>query len=111
MRSGISRSLGFGAIILLAQGAQAQLLDWHPYRCQFSSAVQEKPTAGSIVFDGDDVLSLTGRDLMRYWNLSAFSPTLRRSAPARLTLRTSDRLISVWLYRLFPSLLGAAIIF
>jgi len=28
--------------------------------------LQEKPTAGSIVFDGDDVLSLKGRDLMRY---------------------------------------------
>ena len=26
-------------------------------------------------------------------------------------MRTSDRLIFVWLYRLFPSLLGAAIIF
>jgi len=36
---------------------------------------------------------------------------LRRSAPARLRLRNSDRLIFVWLYRLFPSLLGAAVIF
>ena len=36
---------------------------------------------------------------------------LRRSAPPRLRLRTADRLIFVWLYRLFPSLLGAAIIF
>ena len=36
---------------------------------------------------------------------------LRRSAPPRLRLRTTDRLIFVWLYRLFPSLLGAAIIF
>jgi hypothetical protein len=36
---------------------------------------------------------------------------LRRSAPPRLKLRTADRLIVVWLYRLFPSLLGAAIIF
>jgi hypothetical protein len=36
---------------------------------------------------------------------------LRRSAPRRLRLRTADRLIFVWLYRLFPSLLGAAIIF
>jgi hypothetical protein len=35
----------------------------------------------------------------------------RRSAPPRLRLRTADRLIFVWLYRLFPSLLGAAIIF
>jgi hypothetical protein len=30
---------------------------------------------------------------------------LQRSAPARLRLRTADRLIFVWLYRLFPSLL------
>ena len=30
---------------------------------------------------------------------------LRRSAPARLRLRIADRLIFVWLYRLFPSLL------
>ena len=29
---------------------------------------------------------------------------LRRSAPPRLRLRTTDRLIFVWLYRLFPSL-------
>ena len=36
---------------------------------------------------------------------------LKRSAPPRLRLRTADRLIFVWLYRLFPSLLGAAIIF
>jgi transposase InsO family protein len=36
---------------------------------------------------------------------------LRRSAPARLRLRNTDRLIFVWLYRLFPSLLGAAVIF
>jgi putative transposase len=28
---------------------------------------------------------------------------LQRSAPARLSLRTADRLIFVWLYRLFPS--------
>jgi transposase InsO family protein len=36
---------------------------------------------------------------------------LKRSAPARLRLRTTDRLIFVWLYRLFPCLLGAAVIF
>jgi transposase InsO family protein len=36
---------------------------------------------------------------------------LRRSAPARVRLSNTDRLIFVWLYRLFPSLLDAAIIF
>jgi hypothetical protein len=36
---------------------------------------------------------------------------LRRSAPAKLRLRNADRLIFVWLYRLFPSLLEAAVIF
>jgi hypothetical protein len=36
---------------------------------------------------------------------------LQRSAPARLGLRTADRLIFVWLYRLFPSLLEAAVVF
>src|SRR5438552_876709 len=36
---------------------------------------------------------------------------LQRSAPARLRLRTADRLISVWLYRLFPCLLEAAVVF
>jgi hypothetical protein len=36
---------------------------------------------------------------------------LKRSAPTKLRLRTADRLIFVWLYRLFPSLLGAAVIF
>src|SRR5277367_6783102 len=36
---------------------------------------------------------------------------LKRSAPARLRLHTTDRLIFIWLYRLFPSLVGAAVIF
>lgn len=36
---------------------------------------------------------------------------LQRSAPARLRLRNADRLIFVWLYRLFPCLRGAAVIF
>ena len=36
---------------------------------------------------------------------------LKRSAPARLRLRNTDRLIFVWLYRLFPSLLEATVIF
>ena len=36
---------------------------------------------------------------------------LRRQAPARLRLRNSDRLIFIWLYRLFPSLLDAVLIF
>lgn len=36
---------------------------------------------------------------------------LQRSAPARLRLRTPDRLIFVWLYRLFPSVLEAAVVF
>src|SRR5438477_12888843 len=36
---------------------------------------------------------------------------LKRAAPARLRLRTADRLIFVWLYRLFPSVLEAAVVF
>ena len=36
---------------------------------------------------------------------------LQRSAPARLRRRSADRLIFVWLYRLFPSLLEAAVVF
>ena len=36
---------------------------------------------------------------------------LKRSATARPRLRNADRLIFVWLFRLFPSLLGAAVIF
>jgi hypothetical protein len=36
---------------------------------------------------------------------------LKRSAPARLRLRPADRLIFVWLYRLFPSVLEAAVVF
>src|SRR5205814_3828301 len=36
---------------------------------------------------------------------------LQRSAPARFRLRSADRLIFVWLYRLFPSLLEAAVVF
>ena len=45
------------------------------------------------------------------WPFSASRLVLKRSAPARLRLRNADRLIFVWLYRLFPSLLGAAVIF
>jgi hypothetical protein len=36
---------------------------------------------------------------------------LKRSAPARPKLRATDRLIFVCLYRLFPSLLDASIVF
>src|SRR5262249_29784699 len=36
---------------------------------------------------------------------------LKRSAPARRRLRTADRLIFVWLYRLCPSLREAAVVF
>src|SRR5215831_3934023 len=36
---------------------------------------------------------------------------LKRSAPARLRLRTADRLIFVWLYRLFPSVREATVVF
>jgi hypothetical protein len=36
---------------------------------------------------------------------------VKRSVPARLRLRTADRLIFVWVYRLFPSVLEAAIVF
>jgi hypothetical protein len=36
---------------------------------------------------------------------------LRRSAPARLRLRNTDRLIFVWLYRMFLCLLDSAVIF
>src|SRR6516165_3672188 len=36
---------------------------------------------------------------------------LQRSAPARLRLRAADRVIFVWLYRRFPSLLEAAVVF
>ena len=35
---------------------------------------------------------------------------LNRRSPARLRLRNIDRLVVVWLYRLFPSLLDAIII-
>src|SRR5882757_9077633 len=36
---------------------------------------------------------------------------LKRTAPARSRLKATDRLIFVWLYRLFPSLLHSSIIF
>jgi hypothetical protein len=36
---------------------------------------------------------------------------LKRSAPPRLRLRTADRVIFVWTYRPFPSLVGTAVIF
>ena len=65
-----------------------------------------------------NVLSFLGRLLasMRRSRVSRdaevlFLRQLRRSAPTRLRLRNTDRLIFVWLYRLFPSLLDAAVIF
>src|SRR5262249_47704744 len=39
------------------------------------------------------------------------SSFLSWSAPARLRLRSADRMIFVWLYRLYPSLLEAAVVF
>src|SRR5262249_8309534 len=36
---------------------------------------------------------------------------LKRSTATRLRLRTADRLIFVWLYRLLPSVLAAAVVF
>ncbi len=52
----------------------------------------------------------------REW-LKAENPTLRhqvivlrRSAPERLWLRGSDRFLFVWLYRLWPSVLGSIVI-
>jgi hypothetical protein len=36
---------------------------------------------------------------------------LKRPAPARLRLRPADRLIFVWLYRLYPSVREAAVVF
>src|ERR1700752_4913324 len=36
---------------------------------------------------------------------------LKRSAPARPKFRSADRVIFVWLCRLFPSLLAAAVVF
>jgi hypothetical protein len=38
-------------------------------------------------------------------------PVLKRSSRRQLRLRNRDRLIFVWLYRLFPSLLESAVIF
>jgi len=35
----------------------------------------------------------------------------QRSAPKRMQLRCTDRMIFVWFYRLFPFLIGAAVIF
>jgi hypothetical protein len=35
---------------------------------------------------------------------------LNRRSPSRLRMRNIDRLVLMWLYRLFPSLLGAIII-
>ena len=69
-----------------------------------------------------DFLNLLGRSLIGLFRSHAAREAemaflrqqllvLKRSAPARLRLRTADRLIFVWLYRLFPSLLGAVVIF
>jgi hypothetical protein len=71
------------------------------------------PRAGMI-----DFLRLAGAALIGLFRSHASRETemaflrqqlfvLGRSAPGRLRLRNADRLIFVWLYRLFPSLLAA----
>jgi hypothetical protein len=74
------------------------------------------PASGMI-----DLLKLLGRLLVGLFRSRAAREAemaflrqqlvvLQRSAPARLRLRTADRLIFVWLYRLFPSLREAAVV-
>lgn len=69
-----------------------------------------------------DVLKFVGAVLLRMFRsraalqaekvfLSRQLVLLKRSASARVGLRNSDRLIFAWLYRLFPCLLDAAVIF
>ena len=55
---------------------------------------------GSRVSDDAEILFLRQQLLV-----------LTRSAPSRVRLKSIDRLIFVWLYQLFPSLLDAAVIF
>jgi hypothetical protein len=79
--------------------------------------MQQYPCTGMI-----DFLNLLGRSLIGLFRshvtreaemafLRQQLLVLKRSAPTRLRLRTADRLIFVWLYRLFSSVLGAAVIF
>src|SRR5215475_3798088 len=69
-----------------------------------------------------DFLNLLGRSLIGLFRSHAAREAemaflrqqllvLKRSAPARPRLRNADRLIFVWLYRLCPSLLEAAVVF
>src|SRR5208282_2437629 len=77
---------------------------------------------GYLRFGMIDLLKLLGGLLVRLFRSHAAREAemaflrqqlvvLQRSAPARLRLRTADRLIFVWLYRLFPSVLDAAVVF
>ena len=100
--------------------ATIRCFGWCPYqksRPGWRRCSDGLPSAGML-----DLLKLLGGFAVGLFRLQAAREAemaflrqqllvLRRSAPARLRLRIADRLIFVWLYRLFPSLLGAAVIF
>ena len=101
--------------IVLKSGANL----WLP---KIASVLAQLPRWATLIAGMIDLLKLLGGLLVGVFRSHAAREAemaflrqqlvvLQRSAPARLRLRTADRLIFVWLYRLFPSLLEAAVVF
>ena len=85
---------------------------------KIASGLAQLPRWATLIVGMIDLLKLLGGLLVGVFRShaareaeTAFLRQLQRSAPARLRLRAADRLIFVWLYRLFPSLLEAAVVF
>src|SRR5215470_12773154 len=103
--------------------SQVALLSSNPTKSvEISSGLAQLPRWAILIAGMIDLLKLLGGLLVGLFRSHAAREAemaflrqqlvvLQRSAPARFRLRTADRLIFVWLYRLFPSLLEAAVVF
>ena len=94
----------------------------HLWLPKIASGVAQLPRWATLIAGMIDLLKLLGGLLVGLFRSHAAREAetaflrqqlvvLKRSAPARLRLRTADRLIFVWLYRLCPSVLEAAVVF
>src|SRR5947207_14227194 len=92
---------------------------WLP---KITSGVAQLPRWSKLIAGMIDLLKLLGGLLVGVFRSHAAREAemaflrqqlvvLQRSVPARLRLRAAVRVIFVWLYRLFPSLLEAAVVF
>src|SRR6516162_7609380 len=99
-----------------------QKVAWNLWLPKIASVPAQLPRWATLIAGMIDLLKLLGGLLVGVFRSHAAREAemaflrqqlvvLQRSAPARLRLRSADRAIFVWLYRLFPSLLEAAVVF